>query len=81
MQAGAPVIASDRGSIPEVLGDAGLKVDPTSREQLAEAMRRVLSDAVLRERLRRDGKVQAARFSWSRCAEQTLAVYEKVLAR
>jgi glycosyltransferase involved in cell wall biosynthesis len=80
MQFGAPVVSSDRGSIPEVMGRAGLAVDPTRPGAIAEGMRAVLSEPATRERLREAGPRQAARFSWNRCAAETLAVYQRVLA-
>jgi glycosyltransferase involved in cell wall biosynthesis len=78
MACGTPVVASDRGSLPEVVGDAGLLVDPQDREGLAEAAVRVLSDRGLRARLRRRGLERAALFSWERTARQTLAIYRSV---
>jgi glycosyltransferase involved in cell wall biosynthesis len=78
MACGIPVVASDRGSLPEVVGDAGLLVDPQDMDGLAEAAVRVLSDRGLRARLRRRGLERAALFSWERTARQTLAIYRSV---
>jgi len=78
MACGTPVIVSDRASLPEVVGEAGLLVDPTSPEALAEAIGRVWEDEALRQRMRRQGLAQAARFSWERVVRETLAVYEAV---
>lgn len=74
MAAGAPVVASNRGALPEVTAGAALLVDPTPRP-LAEALERLLGDPALRERLRLAGLVRAAQFSWERTARETLAVY------
>jgi len=74
MAAGAPVVASNRGALPEVTGGAALLVDPTPAP-LAEALGRVLADPALRERLREAGLTRAAQFSWERTARETLAVY------
>lgn len=74
MACGTPVVVSNRGALPEVVGDAGVVVDPTA-QAVQGALRRVLSDAALSERLRRDGVERARLFSW----EQTAAGWLKVL--
>jgi glycosyltransferase involved in cell wall biosynthesis len=76
MACGAPVIASHASSLPEVVGDAGLLVDPLDVEDIAAAMVRVASDPVLREAMRQAGRARASRFSWQKCAQRTLAVLE-----
>jgi glycosyltransferase involved in cell wall biosynthesis len=73
---GTPVIASDTSSLPEVVGDAGLIVDPLDVAGLADAMARVAEDRSLADRLVANGRRQAARFSWDRCA----AAVEKAFA-
>jgi glycosyltransferase involved in cell wall biosynthesis len=79
MSCGTPVVVSDRASLPEVVGEAGLLVDPGEPEDIARAMRRVLENESLRVKMRKMGLAQAARFSWKRVAEETLAVYRQVL--
>ncbi len=79
MTRGVPVVTSGRSSLPEVAGDAALLVDPLDVAQIAAAIERVLRDGVLRERMRSDGLAQAARFSWERTAELTLASYRRAL--
>jgi len=79
MACGAPVVISDRGSLPEIAGDAALVVDPDDVDALAGAMRRVVGDAEVRARLRERGLARAAEFGWERCARETLAVYDRVL--
>jgi glycosyltransferase involved in cell wall biosynthesis len=81
MSLGTPVVVSDRASLPEVVGQAGLLVDPDDPEDIARALGRVLSDEVLRTRMREQGLVQAAHFSWDRAARETLAVYREVLGQ
>ena len=81
MACGAPVVCSDTSSLPEVAGDAALLVDPLNVDALAAALARVLQDEPLREQMRARGLAQAARFSWARAAEETLAVYRQVLAK
>ena len=80
MQCGAPVIASDRASIPEVAGDAALLVDPRSVEGIADAMKRMASDESLRADLSSRGKARAAVFSWEKTARMTVECYREALA-
>jgi glycosyltransferase involved in cell wall biosynthesis len=81
MSFGTPVVVSDRASLPEVVGDAGLLVNPDDPEDIARALTRVLTDETLRFRMRERGLEQAARFTWDRAARETLAVYREVLAQ
>jgi len=76
---GTPVIVSDISSLPEVVGEAALKVDPYRPEEMAAAMRRVLTDRALAAQLRAAGPQQAARFSWQRAAQETVSAYRYVL--
>lgn len=80
MACGAPVIISDRGSLPEIAGGAALTVDPDDVTALTAALERVLSDITFQNQLRRAGLVRVKEFSWQRCAAETLAVYRRVLA-
>ena len=77
---GAPVVASDRSSIPEVVGDAGLLCDPLDPDALGGALARVLDEEGLAADLRERGFAQAARFTWARTAEGFGAVLDDVLA-
>ena len=79
MACGAPVICSNRTSLPEVVGSAALLVDPENPEALAASMTQVLSDAQLRSALRERGLARAAEFSWKRAATETHAVFEEAL--
>src|SRR5439155_23158565 len=76
MACGTPVITSNRSSLPEVVGDAALRVDPDDRAGLAGAMARIVDEGSLREELRERGLKQAQRFSWEETARRTLQVYE-----
>jgi glycosyltransferase involved in cell wall biosynthesis len=78
MAAGAPVVASRRGAIPEVAGDAALLVEPEAAP-LAAALSRLLADGPLRDRLRAAGRERARTFSWERTARETMAVYRAAL--
>ncbi len=75
MACGTPVVCSDSSSLPEVVGEAALTVAPSSVDELAAALRRVLDDAVLRATLREAGLARARLFSWERAARETLAAY------
>ncbi len=77
MACGTPVVVSNVSSLPEVVGDAALLVDPQNDEEITVALWRVLTDQALRETLRAKGLQRAAAFSWQRAAEQTMAVYRK----
>jgi glycosyltransferase involved in cell wall biosynthesis len=79
MAVGTPVVASNRASLPEVLGDGALLVDPTDRRGLSEAIEAVLTRPELREELRDRGRRRAREFSWDRCAEMTREVYRDIL--
>ena len=81
MRCGAPVICSNRTSLPEVVGDAAITFDPDNIGQLVAEMRSVLSNSDLATDLRARSLRQAAKFSWKRTAEETLAVYEEVYKR
>lgn len=79
MACGTPVIVADRASLPEVVGSAGVYVDPDSPESIAEALERVLTDSELSHSLRQRGLERVKLFDWSETARQVLEVYQKVL--
>ena len=79
MQCGTPAIVSDRASLPEVVGQAGLLVDPDDPLSIADAMLRIAQDAQIRGRLQEEGLARAKTFSWEATARQTLQVYAKVI--
>jgi len=81
MACGTPVVSSNRSSLPEVVGDAGLMVDPEDIDGMGEAILRILNDKDLAQELRERGLQQAKRFSWKTSAERTLKVYEEVYQR
>jgi len=78
MAHGVPVIGSNRTSVPEVIGDAGLIVDPDDIEGLAMAIYQVVTDANLRERLIQKGYQRVQMFSWEKTARETLRVFKEV---
>jgi glycosyltransferase involved in cell wall biosynthesis len=81
MAFGKPVITADTSSLPEVAGDAALLVDPTSLQAIEIAMRALIENRDLHERLSRDGIERARQFSWERAAEDTLNVLLSVAGR
>jgi len=78
MACGLPVIVSNVASLPEVVGDAGLLIDPHDVDELTVAMWRVLSDGALNQEMRQKGLRQAGQFSWERAARETAAIYQLV---
>jgi alpha-1,3-rhamnosyl/mannosyltransferase len=78
MACGTPVIVSNVSSLPEVIGDAGLFVDPEDPAAIARAMADLISDDALHADLSARGRARAALFSWERVARETKALYERV---
>lgn len=76
MICGCPVVTSNVSSLPEVSGEAGILVDPRSWESIAGGIKKALED---RENLIKKGLIQAKKFSWEKCARETLEVYEKAI--
>lgn len=77
MACGIPVVTSSVTSLPEVVGDAAVLVDPYDVESIAWGVRRVVEDSSLREELRRKGLERAKQFSWDITAEHTLKVLQE----
>lgn len=80
MACGTPTVVSNVSSLPEVVGDAALLVNPQDPEELAVALHRLLTDDALHAELREKGLQRAACFSWDQAAHQTLDVYRRVMA-
>ena len=78
MKCGAPVIVGNQTSLPEVVGDAGLKVDPFDVDAIAGAIRKLMNDATLRKQLSQRGQERAGAFTWRETARRTLRVYREV---
>jgi len=81
MACGCPVITSNSSACAEIAQDAALLVNPYSVDEIAEAMNIIVKDANLRETLRRKGIERASHFSWQRCSEEHLKVFERVLRK
>jgi glycosyltransferase involved in cell wall biosynthesis len=80
MASGTPVVVSNTSSLPEVVGEAGLLVDPTDAEQVATAIVRTLTERGLRDGLVARGLERARAFSWERAASEVSSVLEEVVA-
>jgi glycosyltransferase involved in cell wall biosynthesis len=80
MAAGVPVIASSRGALPEVLGDAGLLIDPDDPDSLVAAMERMLTEPSLTRLLRARGLRRARLFDWTSSARALRAAYDEAVA-
>jgi glycosyltransferase involved in cell wall biosynthesis len=78
MKCGAPVIVGNQTSLPEVVGDAALLVNPFDEEEIASALARLIDNPGLRDKLRVKGLKRAAEFSWLHTAKRTLEVYRQV---
>jgi glycosyltransferase involved in cell wall biosynthesis len=81
MSCGTPVICSNRTSLPEVVGDAAISLDPENLHEMAEAMHSVLTNSELRADLRARSLQRAAQFSWRKTATETVAAYKDAFAR
>ncbi|MBD2363477.1 glycosyltransferase family 4 protein [Anabaena minutissima FACHB-250] len=79
MTLGAPVVASNSSSIPEVAGDAAILIDPQDSMQLAESILKLISDRELRQDLINRGKERAKLFTWERTARETLKAYRAII--
>ena len=80
MACGTPVVASNTSSLPEVVGDAALLVDPAEADEMTVAIWRLLSDDALRRQMRDKGLKRARLFSWRRAAKETLGIYRRLAA-
>lgn len=81
MSCGTPVIASNRSSLPEVVGDCALMVEPTSVESIAEQLKKVCSDDDCHDMLSEQGPRRASRFSWLTTAKKTVEAYMSTFQR
>jgi glycosyltransferase involved in cell wall biosynthesis len=79
MAHGCPVVSSNATCLPEVYGNGALYFDPTNVDDMANKIRRVLSDKKLRAELTKKGYAQVKKYSWEKMAKQTLNVYKSVL--
>lgn len=73
MASGLPIACSNRGAMPEVLGEAGVFFDPEQPEDIARALRELMGSLHLRTKLAQAGYESAQQYSWGHCADQTFA--------
>ena len=81
MQCGVPTITSNTSSLPEVVGDAGIMLDPKDADGLCAALLSLYQDADLRAQMSQKSVARAGEFSWRRCAEETVSAYKTALGR
>ena len=79
MACGCPVIASNTSSIPEVVGDAGLYFDPSSEEELLDALDKIVDDVGLHRKLVGRGLARNKMFNWEKTAKETYNIYRDLL--
>jgi len=79
MSHGCPVVCSNKGSIPEVVGDAGVYFDPNNPEELRTVLERVVTTEALQADLRARGYAHIATFSWDKCAAATAQIYREIM--
>lgn len=79
MACGTPVVTSNVSSMPEIVGETGILVNPFDEQELANAIERVVTDPALSSELRHKGLMRASQFTWEQTALNTIAVYERVV--
>ncbi len=80
MQCGIPVITSNTSSLPEVVGNAGIMLDPNDDDGLCQSMLRVVNQSFLRQTMALKSLEQAQQFSWQKCIQETIAAYKVALS-
>lgn len=78
MACGAPVAASNRGSLPEIVGKAGRFFEPTSARAISDVLRQILSDDLLRNEMRATGLTRAREFMWDKAANEAIAIFDEL---
>lgn len=80
MQCGTPSVVSDTSSLPEVVGDAGILLDPKDQESLVKSMWNLYSDELYRNELSEKSLLQAKKFSWEKTVQQHIDIYKQILS-
>jgi glycosyltransferase involved in cell wall biosynthesis len=80
MACGTPIVSSNTSSLPEVIGDAGIMVDPLDIAAMTEQIKRVLDNSELRHTLKTRGQLRVQRFNWQTAATQLRGQYEALLS-
>ena len=81
MACGVPVIASDVSSLPEVVGDTGLLINPLDADAVAQAIQLLVMDPAVRATLATKALARSQEFTWERCVTQTVGAYRQVLKK
>jgi glycosyltransferase involved in cell wall biosynthesis len=81
MACGTPVVTSGVSSLPEITGGAAMLIDPNDEQSLAKALIEIISDDLLRARMREKGIAQAKKFTWRAAAEKTLRLYQEAYSQ
>ena len=79
MAAGLPIVSSNRGPMPEILGDSGIYFDPRNVSSIVEAVRSLVIDDVLRRRLAMTGFEKSQAYSWEKNASKTFSFLKQVI--
>lgn len=79
MASGIPTLASNESAMPEVVGDAAMLVNPLDIDLITDKLNQLINDVTLRDRLKQLGPIQAAKFSWESCIQNTIVVYQQTL--
>jgi len=79
MASGLPVLCSNAGSLPEVVGDAGMTLTPSDENGYAEKITEILSNPEKSAEMRKQGLLQSAKFTWKKAAAETLKIYEDLV--
>jgi len=80
MAQNCPVIASNASCLPEIYGDSVLYFDPNDSNQLISQITKLQNNPKLRHLLITKGQAQIVKYSWQKCAQQTLSFYEKIIS-
>jgi glycosyltransferase involved in cell wall biosynthesis len=78
MACGTPALVSNAGSLPEIVGEGGVLIDPHNAKEIGSTLYRILEDESLLTKMRRDGLSRASFFSWEKTAKQVLSLYEQL---
>ncbi len=79
MENGLPVVSSDGSCLPEIYGDAALYFNPRNTEEIVKAILELLNNKELRDKLIKKGYNRIKKFSWQKCAQETLEIYKSIL--
>lgn len=79
MASGIPTLASSASALPEVVGDSAIMVNPFDIDLITDKLNQLINDLDLRDRLKQLGPIQASKFSWESCIENTIEIYQRTL--